>query len=92
MNVSIIAVHGLAGKGFRSWQNQQGGMWLRDYLPLHFPNIKVYIYGYPSTLKGISSRASIQDYTDGLIKAISSVRSTARVRRSAPTFDGQVSP
>jgi hypothetical protein len=49
-------------------------MWLRDFLPVHVQGIQVYTYGYPTRLKASTSRASVQDYTDGLIKAISHIQ------------------
>lgn len=76
---SIIAVTGLGGRPFASWQNNEGTMWLRDFLPQQVPGIRVYTYGYASALKGSPSRASIQDFTDGFTRAILSVRRTARV-------------
>ncbi|KLO06642.1 hypothetical protein SCHPADRAFT_837791 [Schizopora paradoxa] len=48
--VDIIALHGLNGHAFDSWEfyNRKGYnfMWLRDYLPERFPSARVMVYGY----------------------------------------------
>jgi hypothetical protein len=61
---SIIAVTGLAGKAFMSWQYQDGTMWLRDHLPSALPRARVHIYGYDSTLQGSVSTARLEHFTN----------------------------
>ncbi|RSM16134.1 hypothetical protein CDV31_004597 [Fusarium ambrosium] len=45
--LDIIAVHGLGGDAYRTWQHENGFNWLR-YLPKELPGIRVYSYGYDS--------------------------------------------
>jgi hypothetical protein len=63
----IVAVTGLGGKAFASWQCEEGSMWLRDYLPLDVPNIRVSIYGYSSELANCDSMATISDFTNDFL-------------------------
>ncbi|RSL74566.1 hypothetical protein CEP53_000140 [Fusarium sp. AF-6] len=45
--LDIIAVHGLGGDAYRTWQHENGFNWLRC-LPKELPGIRVYSYGYDS--------------------------------------------
>jgi hypothetical protein len=50
-------------------------MWLRDFLPFDIPDLRVFIYGYPSNIQRSPSRASIYDFTQGFTNAILSLQS-----------------
>jgi hypothetical protein len=49
---SIIAIAGLDGDAYGSWQGRGnlGRMWLRDFLPKDLPQCRTMIYGYNSKL------------------------------------------
>jgi hypothetical protein len=48
---SIIAITGLAGHAFGSWQNREThAMWLYDFLPEHFKSARIMTYSYNSSL------------------------------------------
>jgi len=49
---SCVAISGLASHPFGSWRPKDNShwMWLRDELPEVFPNIRVLLYGYDTTL------------------------------------------
>lgn len=64
----MIAVTGLGGKAFMSWQHQSGAMWLRDYLPRDVPDVQIFIYGYRSKLVGSGSHARLQDYVAAFLR------------------------
>src|ERR1700761_8242071 len=76
---SIVAITGLAGRAFDSWANDQGSMWLRDYLPQELPGVRIFIYGYPSKLYKSVSRASLWDYTEGFMRAMARLTETSGV-------------
>jgi hypothetical protein len=71
---SIVAITGLGGRGFSSWANNEGEMWLRDYLPADISGIRVMIYGYPSKLEKSNSRARLIDYTIQFLQILQSAR------------------
>lgn len=58
---SIIAVHGLNGHAFNTWAAAGGAMWLRDFLPEHFPKARILTYGYNSNVR---SSDAISDTTE----------------------------
>ncbi|KAF8535728.1 hypothetical protein BDD12DRAFT_750928 [Trichophaea hybrida] len=62
--VDIVAMTGLAGHAFGSWKSPgKSTMWLRDFLPLSLPDVRILTYGYDSALKGSTSTNSIQQYS-----------------------------
>jgi hypothetical protein len=81
VNESIIAITGLGGRGFSSWANNEGEMWLRDYLPADIPGIRVMIYGYPSKLEKSNSRARLTDYTIQFHQILQSARHSQKVSK-----------
>ena len=79
---SIIAVTGLAGRGFASWQNTKGTMWLRDFLPRDVENVRVMIFGYSSELWKSDSTACLDDFTTNFVQELEASRKTAGIQVS----------
>ncbi|KAH7091508.1 hypothetical protein FB567DRAFT_490488 [Paraphoma chrysanthemicola] len=73
VGVDIVAIHGLNGDAFTTWQHENGTIWLRDLLPNTFPGSRVFTYGYPSELFWSSSVATLRDYSRNLLTAIAAV-------------------
>jgi hypothetical protein len=46
--LSIVAVHGLGGHWARTWEDENGKLWLRDFLMSQLPNARIMSYGYNS--------------------------------------------
>jgi hypothetical protein len=71
----VIAVTGLGGHAFGSWQNRETGqMWLKDFLPKDVTNIRVMSYGYNSSLVGDTVEDSFLDYRKSFIHSVLNVR------------------
>ncbi|KAI5921221.1 hypothetical protein F4810DRAFT_722691 [Camillea tinctor] len=69
----LIAISGLASHPFGSWQakgEDKNYMWLRDSLPRSFPNTRVIIYGYDTTLHNSNSFQSIKDIAVTLARSL----------------------
>ena len=61
---SCIAISGLASHPFGSWRPKDDNspwMWIRDALPKAFPNTRVALYGYDTTLVKSNSFQTIAD-------------------------------
>jgi hypothetical protein len=65
---SVIAVTGLGGHAFGSWRSRAATdrsvdrpMWLRDFLALEFPDLRIMTYGYDSSLTN-PNEANLTDY------------------------------
>jgi hypothetical protein len=54
-------------------------MWLRDFLPQNLPDVRILTYGYDSTLKNSTSRASINDFARHLLEHVNKARSDEKV-------------
>jgi hypothetical protein len=77
---SIVAVPGLGAHAFGTWKARNGyKMWLRDFLPSAFPNARILLYGYRSTLRGNTSTDSIPDYAGRLLIQLQHLRSDEKV-------------
>ncbi|KAL0631516.1 hypothetical protein Q9L58_009624, partial [Maublancomyces gigas] len=73
--VDIFAVTGLAGHAFGLWKARNGtAMWLRDFLPEYVPTARIMTYGYDSTLVNSDSTASIREFSQNFLEALSTVR------------------
>ena len=76
---SFIAITGLAGRAFASWQNLAGQMWLRDFLPPRFSDCRFFTYGYPSKARQSLSQASVASFREQFVREIAYLRSKAEV-------------
>jgi hypothetical protein len=78
--LSMIAVTGLGGHAFGSWRSRistvrpvDRPMWLRDFLPERFPNVRIMTYGYDSSLRN-PNRANLTDYRRNFKECIQNAR------------------
>lgn len=76
---SFVAITGLAGRAFGSWQCKTGHMWLRDYLPAKFPDCRFFTYGYQSKVRNSQLQASISGFAETFAREIARVRSESEV-------------
>ncbi|PTB53172.1 hypothetical protein M431DRAFT_509509 [Trichoderma harzianum CBS 226.95] len=80
--VDIIAVTGLSGHAFGSWQpKSKPDMWLRDFLPGSIPNARVLTYGYDTKLPGSRSKSSILQLSRKLLESIKTTRDESTKHR-----------
>ncbi|KAI5817799.1 hypothetical protein BZA77DRAFT_244435 [Pyronema omphalodes] len=79
----IIAVTGLSAHAFGSWKSpdQADRMWLRDFLPLEFPDIRAFTWGYYSSIRNNESTTSITDISRKFLEDIKQVREQEAVSR-----------
>ncbi|RDW62494.1 hypothetical protein BP5796_10796 [Coleophoma crateriformis] len=79
--VVLVAVTGLAGRAFGSWQGRSGSMWLRDFLPQDVAHLRTLTYGYPSRLFRSLSTASLLDFTISFMEDLKAYLSISKARR-----------
>ena len=71
----MIAVPGLGSHAIGSWKSSNSNdLWLRDYLPLNVPNIRVLLYGYDTSLIDNDSKESIENLGGSFLEALKSFR------------------
>jgi hypothetical protein len=76
---SIIAITGLAGHAFGSWQNREThAMWLYDFLPKHFTSVRIMTYGYNSNLLEPNG-ARLTDHKKRFLQELSNARTDCPV-------------
>lgn len=87
---SIIAVTGLGGRPFGSWQCiDDGSMWLQDAVPRAIPTARVLIYGYESKTVGFDSHATLNDFGDHFLQSLITSRGSLMETVSERDFSSE---
>ncbi|KAF8535303.1 P-loop containing nucleoside triphosphate hydrolase protein [Trichophaea hybrida] len=75
----LVAVSELASHAFGSWKSphQSYTMWLRDFVPIDFPDIRVLSWGYESGLESSVSTMAIADFARQLLITVGTARETS---------------
>ena len=60
-DVDVVAVHGLQGDAYKTWEHDNGSLWLRDFLPADVPSARIMTFGYDSTVAFGNSVARLKD-------------------------------
>jgi hypothetical protein len=71
--VDIVAIHGLNGDAYSTWEHHNGTMWLRDLLPSALPGSRIFTFGYPAELFWSKSVAGLRDYSHSLLSSLLAV-------------------
>ncbi|EAT88510.1 hypothetical protein SNOG_04750 [Parastagonospora nodorum SN15] len=58
--VDIVAIHGLNGDAYATWEHENGNLWLRDILPKVLPGSRIYTYSYQSEVVFSDSKANYE--------------------------------
>lgn len=80
MNLSIVAVHGLGGSWQKTWTDENGKLWLRDFLPSQLPNARIMSFGYNSETVFTQSVEDIADTATSLLERLNIKRQDAAER------------
>ena len=79
---SIIALTGLGGKAFASWQCYDGSMWLRDHVPMRIANARISIYGYSSDVGAHDSISTLSEMSETFVMDLVNCRSSGSLDRT----------
>ena len=82
--IDVVAVHGLQGDAYKTWEHENGSLWLQDFLPADLPEARIMTFGYDSTVAFSKSVANIEDKALELLNALSSERVPAPGCQSRP--------
>ncbi|KAF2705809.1 hypothetical protein K504DRAFT_484184 [Pleomassaria siparia CBS 279.74] len=64
IGVDIVAIHGLNGDAYTTWQHENGTLWLQDLLPSALPGSRLFCS---------NSAATLRDYSRNLLIALTAV-------------------
>jgi hypothetical protein len=70
----IIAVHGIDGNAWKTWEHSNGKLWLKDFLPKHVPGARIYSFGYRAEVAFTSGRGDLKDFARSLLEGLNGVR------------------
>ncbi|KAF1951105.1 hypothetical protein CC80DRAFT_217609 [Byssothecium circinans] len=76
--VDIVAIHGLGGDAYRTWECD-GNLWLRDFLPRTIPSVRVFSFAYPADI-WTKRKAEVEDFAQSLLNNLEMKRSTDKDR------------
>ena len=82
--VDVVAVHGLQGDAYGTWEHDNGSLWLRDILPAHIPFARIMAFGYDSTVAFSKSVAKLDDKALELLNRLGQKRSVSTDGSSRP--------
>ena len=77
-DVDIVAVHGLGGDAYRTWQHESGFNWLQR-LHEEFSGIRVYTFGYDSGMAFSGGSRGLNDHARYLLYLVKRVRPSHEV-------------
>lgn len=66
--VDIIAIHGLGGTPYGTWTHENGVLWLRDLAPRELPGVRVYTFGYDSSIAFSKGTGTLRDFSKSLLE------------------------
>ena len=70
----IIAVHGIDGNAWKTWEHSNGKLWLKDFLPKHVPGARIYSFGYRAEVAFTRGRGDLKGFARSLLEGINGVR------------------
>lgn len=73
-SIDVVAVHGLQGDAFKTWEHENGSNWLKDFLPTDVPSARIMTFGYESTIAFSKSLAKLEDISLELLNTLSMKR------------------
>jgi hypothetical protein len=73
-DLDIIAVHGIDGNAWDTWEHKNGKLWLRDFLPKNVPGARIYSFGYRAEVAFTRGRGDLKGFARSLLEGVNGVR------------------
>lgn len=70
----IVAVHGIDGNAWGTWEHNNEKLWLRDFLPKHVPGARIYSFGYRAEVAFTRGRGDLKGFARSLLEGLNGVR------------------
>lgn len=61
----------MQGHAYKTWQHENGSLWLRDFLPADVPFARIFTFGYESTVAFSNSVSKLEDKALDLLNQLS---------------------
>lgn len=76
--LDIVAVHGITGDAFETWETKtkEKTLWLRDFLPAEFPGARIFSFGYDANIFWSKGTGNINDFARSLLIGLQRERRT----------------
>ena len=70
----MVAIYGLQGHAYKTWEHENGSLWLRDFLPADVPFARIFAFGYESAVAFSNSVAKLEGKAHDLLSRLSAER------------------
>jgi hypothetical protein len=83
--IDCVAIHGWGGHAFGSFRAKGSlYMWLRDSLPKHFPQLRVWIYGYDFKLNDENNNVNLLEHAESFVQNLRNLRAKTETDQRTP--------
>lgn len=87
--VDVVAVHGLGGDTYRTWQHPNGNIWLH-HISEELPGARIYTYGYDSGVSFSRGAGTLREFARHMLNLIRLTRNTEQVYASQFPSDSTI--
>ena len=89
IQADVVAVHGLGSTTAYAWKHSSSGQnWIKDFLPIDFPQCRVIFVNHESRWDAYSPVQSLRDYGQVILDSVASVRRDAEEKSRPLIFVG----
>ena len=75
--VDVVAVHGILGHPFKTWEHENGKLWLKDFLAKDLPSARIMTFGYDSAVAFSKGVGTIENNARYLLNQLSAERAAS---------------
>lgn len=72
--IDIVALHGVTGDAYKTWEHEDGALWLRDFLLPDFPGSRVFSYGYDPDIFFSWGTGNLETFARTMLQAVKQSR------------------
>ena len=72
--IDIVAIHGITGDAYKTWEHENGTLWLKDFLPQDFPGSRVFSYGYDADVFFTLGTGDLETFARTMLQHLKQVR------------------
>ena len=72
--IDIVALHGITGDAYKTWEHENGTLWLRDLLQPDFPGSRVFSYGYDADVFFSLGTGDLETFARTMLQSVKQSR------------------
>ena len=72
--IDVVALHGITGDAYKTWEHENGTLWLRDILPQDFPGSRVFSFGYDANVFFTLGTGNLEEFARTMLQSVKQTR------------------